>query len=65
MPQEPHKASVTDHEPKMQKWLDRLEEARRVTSRTPKPGLRPASKGRAHKNKDYALSTRKSSAERG
>jgi hypothetical protein len=65
MPQKPHLPSVTDHEPKMEKWLDNLEEVRRVTSRTPEPRLRPASKGRVHKGKARAVDIRKSPAERG
>ena len=55
MPQKPRMPSVTDHEPKMEKWLDNLEEVRRVTSRTPEPKLHPASKARVHKGKTRAV----------
>ena len=64
MPQKPHMPSVTDHDPKMEKWLDDLEEVRRVTSRTPEPKLRPASKGVAHKGKTGTMDNRKRPAER-
>lgn len=47
----PQKLSVTDHEPKMEKWLDNLEEVRRVTSRTHERKQLPAGKGRVHKGK--------------
>ena len=65
MPQKPHMLSVTDHEPKMEKWLDNLEEVRRLTSRTPEPKLRLARKGRSHKGKARTVDNRKSPAERG
>ena len=64
MPQKPHMPSVTDHDPEMEKWLDNLEEVRRVTSRTPEPKLRPASKGVAHKGKTGTMDNRKRPAER-
>jgi hypothetical protein len=65
MSQKPHMPSVTDHEPKLEKWLDNLGEVRRLTSRTPKPDLRRASKGRSHKGKTRTVDNRKSPAERG
>lgn len=65
MPQKPHMPSVTDHEPKLEKWLDNLEDVRRLTSRTPEPKLRPVSKGRSHKGKTRTVDNRKSPAERG
>lgn len=51
IPRKDRTPSVSDHEPKMEKWLDDLEEVRRVTSRTLEPNLRPASKGRVYKGK--------------